>query len=76
VGRLGAPDPLASLTPREREVVKYLSRGYTNRDIALACGTAPRTVRNQLSSVFEKLGASTRAEVVAIALAGESAAHR
>lgn len=59
---------LESLTPREREVVSYLELGYTNAEIALACGTAPRTVRNQLSSVFAKLGASTRAEAVAILL--------
>ena len=59
---------LATLTPREREVMDYLTLGYTNAEIALACGTAPATVRNQLSSVFHKLGASTRAEAVALAL--------
>jgi DNA-binding CsgD family transcriptional regulator len=59
---------LATLTPREREVMDYLTLGYTNAEIALACGTSPATVRNQLSSVFHKLGASTRAEAVALAL--------
>lgn len=58
----------SALSPREREIVSYLGLGYTNREIALACGTAPRTVRNQLSAVFRKLGASTRAEAVAISL--------
>jgi DNA-binding CsgD family transcriptional regulator len=56
------------LTAREREVLSYLRLGYTNREIAAACGTSPRTVRNQLSTVFEKLGAATRAEAVAISL--------
>jgi DNA-binding CsgD family transcriptional regulator len=58
----------ASLTPREREVLDYLCLGYTNREIALACGSSPHTVRNQLRSIFRKLGASTRAEAVALAL--------
>jgi DNA-binding CsgD family transcriptional regulator len=56
----------SSLTPREREVCSYLELGYSNEQIALALGTAPRTVRNQLSSVYEKLGVSTRAEAVAV----------
>lgn len=58
----------AVLTAREREIVSYLQLGYTNPQIAAACGTSPRTVRNQLSNVFEKLGASTRAEAVALSL--------
>jgi DNA-binding CsgD family transcriptional regulator len=69
--RAPTPEPvteraLTRLTPREREVVQYLELGYTNAQIALACGTAVSTVRNQLSSVFEKLGVSTRAEAVAL----------
>jgi len=59
---------LAQLSEREREIVTYLELGYTNREIGLACGTAPKTVRNQLSAIFRKLGASTRAEAVAISL--------
>lgn len=58
------------LTRRERDIVAYLRLGYTNSEIALACGTAPRTVRNQLSHLFEKMGASTRAEAVAISFRG------
>jgi DNA-binding CsgD family transcriptional regulator len=58
----------AKLTAREREVLGYLQLGYTNPQIASACGSAPRTVRNQLSAIFAKLGASTRAEAVALSL--------
>jgi DNA-binding CsgD family transcriptional regulator len=58
----------SALSPRERDVLGYLGLGYTNREIAVACGTSPRTVRNQLSAVFRKLGASTRSEAVAISL--------
>jgi DNA-binding CsgD family transcriptional regulator len=62
------PPSLARLTAREREVLDYLRLGYTNPEIARAFGTSPRTVRNQLSAIFAKLGASTRAEAVAISL--------
>ncbi len=66
VGAVHAP----SLTPRERDVLRYLCLGYTNREIALACGSSPNTVRNQLARVFARLGATTRAEAVGIALGG------
>jgi DNA-binding CsgD family transcriptional regulator len=56
------------LTRREAQVLDYLERGLTNREIAAACGTSRHTVVNQLRSVFAKLGASTRAEAVAISL--------
>jgi DNA-binding CsgD family transcriptional regulator len=56
------------LTPREREVLTYLTRGFTNREIGLACGTSPNTVRNQLVSLFRKANVSTRVELVAWAL--------
>lgn len=56
------------LTAREREVLGYLHLGYTNEQIALALGSAPRTVRNQLSRVYQKLGVSNRAEAVAVSL--------
>lgn len=54
-----------ALTPREREIVGYLRLGYSNREIALACGTSFRTVRNQLSAVYEKLDVSNRTEALA-----------
>jgi DNA-binding CsgD family transcriptional regulator len=57
-----------ALTAREREVLGYLHLGYTNEQIAVALGSAPRTVRNQLSSVYGKLGVASRAEAVAWSL--------
>ena len=57
-----------ALTAREREVLGYLHLGYTNEQIALALGSAARTVRNQLSHAYEKLGVSSRAEAVAVTL--------
>lgn len=63
-----APTPDARLTPRENELVRYVALGLTNREIALACGTSPNTVRNQLASVFRKAAVSTRSELVAWSL--------
>ena len=56
----------AALTPRESEVLAYLRLGYTNAQIATALGSAERTVRNQLSSAYAKLGVASRAEAVAL----------
>lgn len=56
----------ATLTRSEREVVELLGLGYTNAQIAQTLGKATRTVRNQLSSAYEKLGVATRAEAVAV----------
>ncbi len=61
----GKPRESELLSGREREILGYLRLGYTNREIGIALGTSFRTVRNQLSRTFEKLGVSTRAEAVA-----------
>ena len=57
-----------ALTRREREVLGDLRYGYTNAQIATALGSAERTVRNQLSSAYEKLGIATRTEAAALAI--------
>lgn len=58
-------EPRAPLTASEREVYDEVVRGRTNREIALARGTAERTVANQVASVMRKLGVGSRAELVA-----------
>jgi DNA-binding CsgD family transcriptional regulator len=63
--RIPVLPPATQLSPRERELLAYLRLGYTNREIASACGTSFRTVRNQLGPLFAKLEVSTRAEAVA-----------
>lgn len=59
----------AALTPRETEVLGWLAKGKTNRDIAQILGLSPRTVNKHLEHVFEKLGVETRAAAAAIASA-------
>jgi DNA-binding CsgD family transcriptional regulator len=65
-GRAAAMAP--RLTAREAEVLDYVRLGFTNAQIGRALGSTERTVRNQLSAVYEKLGAANRAEAVAIAI--------
>ncbi len=48
------------LTQREREVLALVVAGLTNKGIGRQLGTTERTVRNQLVSVYQKLGVSSR----------------
>jgi DNA-binding CsgD family transcriptional regulator len=57
----------AALTPRETEVLYWLARGKTNRDIADICGMKPRTVTKHVEHIFEKLGVETRAAAASLA---------
>jgi DNA-binding NarL/FixJ family response regulator len=57
----------ASLTPRETEVLSWIAKGKTNRDVAEILGMSPRTVNKHLERVFEKLGVETRAAAAALA---------
>jgi len=57
----------ALLTPRETEVLSWVAKGKTNRDVAEILGMSPRTVNKHLEHVFEKLGVETRAAAAALA---------
>jgi len=56
------------LTRREAEVLRLLARGLGNRDIAGYLGLAESTVKGHITNIFNKLGVSTRTEVVRQAL--------
>ena len=49
------------LTLREAEVLLWVSRGKTNRDVGDILGLSPRTVNKHLEQVFAKMGVETRA---------------
>lgn len=49
------------LTPREREVARYLASGKSHKETARALGVAPSTVRNQTQSIYAKLEVGNRA---------------
>lgn len=57
------------LTARQREILRLVARGLSNRAIAEAVGLSERTVKFHLATAFNKLGAENRAQ--AVALAGE-----
>lgn len=59
-----APD----LTPREREVLRLLAEGKTNKAIAGALGVSARTVNFHLDNLYAKLGVASRTEAVVFAL--------
>jgi len=59
--------PDVALTPRETEVLSWLAKGKTNRDIADILGMSPRTVNKHLEHIFEKLGVETRTAAAAVA---------
>jgi len=64
----GEPSRVAhALTAREAEVLAWVARGKTNRDIADILGMSPRTVNKHLEHVFEKLGVETRTAAAAAA---------
>ena len=53
------------MSRREREVADLVALGLTNKAIAAKLVISDRTVENHVSSVFHKLGVSTRAELAA-----------
>ena len=61
-----APEPeteLDALTPREREVIQHIARGYMYKEIALRLEISPKTVEAHVSSVLRKLQLSSRHEL-------------
>src|SRR5205814_6961682 len=71
--RQGEPTrSLAALTQREREILLWVARGKTNREIAAVLYLAPGTIRKHLDNVYDKLGVSNRAGAVGHACAIEA----
>ena len=64
--------PVAALTPREREVLRLMSRGLSNRQIGEELFISQKTASVHVSNILAKLGAATRTEAAAIARAEDS----
>jgi DNA-binding NarL/FixJ family response regulator len=62
-----AADPLAQLTARERQVLGLVASGLRTAAIAARLGLATKTVNNNLSTIFAKLGVSNRTEAAVLA---------
>ena len=54
------------LTPREIDVLRWVAKGKTNRDIGEILGMSPRTVNKHLEHIYVKLGVETRAAATAV----------
>jgi two-component system, NarL family, nitrate/nitrite response regulator NarL len=65
ISTIRPPDPVADLTPKERQVVDALvkSAGAPNKSIASRLAISEHTLRNHLSSVYSKLGVGSRFEL-------------
>ena len=58
----------AALTARETEVLSWIAKGKTNRDIAEILSLSHRTVNKHLEHIYQKLGVETRAAAAAVAM--------
>jgi DNA-binding NarL/FixJ family response regulator len=64
----GATTPaLGELTSREREVLELVAQGLDNNRISARLEISEKTIRNHVSTIFAKLGVSSRAQAVAVA---------
>src|SRR5436309_2819453 len=62
-----APMDHERLTPRENEVLTYLSKGFTIKEIAALMGIKWFTVNDHIKSIYKKLNVSSRAEAAVLA---------
>ena len=60
--------PIPQLSPRQSEILDFITRGLSNQGIAQEIGISIPMVKEHLNALFEKLGAANRTEAVAIAL--------
>lgn len=65
------PEKLASLTRRERDIVKLLAEGASNKKVGAELDISERTVKGHLSNIFSKLGVSDRLKLVLFLNDGE-----
>jgi two-component system nitrate/nitrite response regulator NarL len=62
------PDPIDSLSPREREILGHISNGASNKDIARALGIAETTVKIHVQHILRKLDLSSRVQAAVYAV--------
>jgi two-component system nitrate/nitrite response regulator NarL len=65
------PQPkVTALAPREQQIVDLISRGWTDKGIAVELGVSVRTVRTHLERLYRKRRLHSRAEAVALWIHG------
>lgn len=65
---LNQDPPLPPLSPRQRQLLEAVAQGLSNKEIAARLDLKPNSVKGYFDILFDKLGATTRSEAVAIAL--------
>ncbi len=68
VERMRRPPPEVVLTPRETDVLRLVSAGHSNKQVAVRLGIGESTVKTHLLNVFEKLGVADRTRAVTLAM--------
>lgn len=64
---IAAGSSIERLTPREREVVNLIARGYSYRETAARLGISVKTLESHMGHIFEKLSVASRHELAALA---------
>jgi DNA-binding NarL/FixJ family response regulator len=67
VAQVNAPRRSGTLSERERQVLRLVARGRSNKQIARDLAITERTVKFHMTSIFNKLGADNRAQAIAVA---------
>ena len=65
---ISSDPPVATLSPRQSEILRSIVQGLSNPDIAKQLGISIDMVKEHVETLFQKIGASNRTEAVAIAL--------
>ena len=66
----GDAEPLDDLTPRERDVLMLIGRGFPNKQIARELDIAEKTVKTHVGHVLAKLGVADRTQAAVVAVRG------
>ncbi len=74
LGRLKGPlttdktDSFIPLSPRESEILEYVTHGMSNKEIAVELGISHQTVKNHMTAILRKLGVDDRTQAAVYAL--------
>lgn len=72
VHALKSADAVPKLSVRQMETLTYIAKGFTNQEVADALGISIDTVKDYLKTIYSRLGVSSRAEAVSLAVSNGS----
>lgn len=68
-------DPFCSLNEREREILRYISKGLSNKEIAAKLFLSEKTIRNTITSIFKKINVKDRVQATIFVLNNAALKH-